>query len=335
VLPGLIYLLLTLGSFCLWLIGFDPYSCPSLACSAVSHFFGRPLLLWGAAYYSLSAVFCFSGLIATKRKGALAVIYSGVTAHALLLLLAWRRTGELCPTCLRFLLVEALLAAYITVRPAGRSWKWPSAVAAASLVMISGILAFNPQVAPVAAMPEVPPAVVAESSFGQDDTASPSREIEVQEQQKYRYQVWTAIKTGAEKETPSFSQGLPSSVENSLPALKVTTPDGQGVTLDISRRPALFFSWWCSHCMDALQEVAKLPEDRRPYLVGTYLRGDDLPKFRAKLEEAGLKEATLYLASTPPEGIQAVPALVFVDGGRISHAEGVAAIVNRLKKKED
>jgi uncharacterized membrane protein/thiol-disulfide isomerase/thioredoxin len=315
-LSGLIYLLLTLGSFCLWSIGFNPYSCPSSACSAVSYIFGRSLLLWGAAYYSLSAVLCFSGLTAAKKKAALAIIYGGVAAHALLLFLAWRGTGELCPVCLKFLLVEVLLAVYVTIYPPRRVFLVPAVLAVAGLIMVAGLLAFNPRVVPAAAAPAVPPAkVISSVPAEKGETASLPKQDFV------------------EKKISTGSKNLPSSVKtdtNKHPGLVVTTMDNRPVTLDLAARPALFVSWWCPHCDEALQEMAQLPEGRRPYLVFTYLRGNDQGEIEAKLKRNGLEGVTIYLASKPPEGVKGVPALVFLDNGQVSQAEGAKAIEEEL-----
>ncbi|MDN5344542.1 MAG: hypothetical protein PWQ18_653 [Clostridia bacterium] len=313
---GLIYLLLAWGSFCLWSIGFAPYSCPSSACSAVSYIFGRPLLLWGAAYYSFSAVLCFSGLAATKRKAVLTIIYGGVAAHALLLLLAWRGTGELCPVCLKFLLVEVLLAVYVTISPPGRVFRVPAALAAAGLVVVAGLLAFNPRVVPAAAAPAVPPAKIV--------TAVPAEKGETAVLPKQDF---------VEKKTSTGLKSLPSSVKNDTnknPGLAVTTLDKRPVTLELAARPALFVAWWCPHCDEALQEVARLPEGRRPYVVFTYLRGNDQGEIEAKLKRNGLEGTTIYLASEPTEGVKGVPALVFLDNGQVSHVEGVKAIEEKL-----
>ncbi|MDK2816261.1 MAG: hypothetical protein PWR22_890 [Moorella sp. (in: firmicutes)] len=38
----------------------------------------------------------------------------------------------------------------------------------------------------------------------------------------------------------------------------------------------------------------------------------------------------MYLASEPPEGVKGVPALVFLDNGQVSQAEGAKAIEEEL-----
>lgn len=127
----------------------------------------------GAAYYSLSAVLCFGGFTATKKKAALAIIYGGAAAHALLLFLAWRGTGELCPVCLKFLLVEVLLAVYVTIYPPRRVFLVPAVLAGAGLIMVAGLLAFNPRVVPAAAAPAVPPEkVISSVPAEKEETAS-------------------------------------------------------------------------------------------------------------------------------------------------------------------
>lgn len=315
-IAGFVYLFLTAGSFLLWAVGFDPYQCGASSCGAVGYIFGRPLLLWGAAYYSLSAVLCFGGFTATKKKAALAIIYGGAAAHALLLFLAWRGTGELCPVCLKFLLVEVLLAVYVTIYPPRRVFLVPAVLAGAGLIMVAGLLAFNPRVVPAAAAPAVPPAkVISSVPAEKGETASLPKQDFV------------------EKKISTGSKSLPSGAENNKkknPGLAVTTLDNRRATLDLAVHPALFVAWWCPHCDEALQEVAKLPEGRRPYLVFTYLRGNDQGDIKAKLKRNGLEGATVYLASEPPEGVKGVPALVFLDNGQVSHVEGAKAIEEKL-----
>lgn len=113
--------------------------------------------------------------------------------------------------------------------------------------------------------------------------------------------------------------------------LAVERPDGEEVLLDLRERPALLFAWWCSHCAAALEAAAGLPEGKRPYLVATYLRGDDTPKIEEKLREASLAGPCYLLPGEPPVG--EVPALLWWESGGLKAVQG-GGVVQQLKGLE-
>jgi len=94
--------------------------------------------------------------------------------------------------------------------------------------------------------------------------------------------------------------------------LRVQTEEGAEMDLDLTKKPALLFSWWCSHCGEALQWAASLPESKRPHLVAIYNEGNYVAETNAKLAAYGLK--TVYYSDYKP-GI--VPVLLVADHGKL------------------
>ncbi|MGI9862531.1 hypothetical protein SDD30_14215 [Moorella naiadis] len=332
---GLIYLLLAAGSFFMLLAGFDPYNCASSSCGAVSYIFGRPLLQWGAAYYFLVSSFCLAGV--ARKKFFLAVIYCGVGIHAFLLMRAWKATGELCFACLEFLLLEILLAVYITARPPARASIAPVFIALVGLLSVGVLLYpvpgyFRPAGINLASAGA---AGVKTEAIGQ--AVLPVQEKvptnETGEENVYRKRLFATSTSGGVINKGEGKTGQASNTEtaSNKMALEVKDTDGRRVTLDLNKRPALFFAWWCSHCTDVLRELVGLPEEKRPYLVGAFLQGNDISRFQKKLAEAGLAGGKFYLADNPPDGVKGVPALEVCDAGTIKFVQGNVAIAKVLK----
>lgn len=293
VLVGFFYLFLSLAALGFWLL--EP-SCASGACSAVTQlnsFLGRPWWLWGALYYAVAGALCL-GLPRNRLTGAF--LAAGATFHAGLVGYGYAVTGYVCPVCWKFAAMSALLTASYWVSPGkrpGRTAYISAGPARAVVVMVLALLVVNPGTKPVT----VPPSTTAAAA---------------------------AVTTGAE------SQSVTRAVEEeSRYQLRVFTPGGADTYLDLREKPALFFAVWCSHCPEALKEAAKLPPEKRPYLVVTYLRERDAEKVREKLAGAGLAGEPYYLLQSPPEGVQVVPSLVWWDGG-IKCVTGSIAVAERL-----
>lgn len=112
--------------------------------------------------------------------------------------------------------------------------------------------------------------------------------------------------------------------------LTVLNPDRTETVLNLRNKPALFFSVWCSHCDDALLSIAQLEHKKRPYLVVTYFREEDLEKVKNKLFVNSLVGEAYYLITKPPMEIQGVPSLMWWDEG-LKHLEGTAVIKAHLQ----
>ncbi len=108
--------------------------------------------------------------------------------------------------------------------------------------------------------------------------------------------------------------------------IPVMTLDGRDTLLDAARTPVLFFAWWCPHCEDLIRQVARTPLPRRPVLVSTFLRSNDMDENReltiSKLRRAGLVPQdgwTVLLDKSPRWLVRYVPTLVYIteDGLRV------------------
>lgn len=124
-------------------------------------------------------------------------------------------------------------------------------------------------------------------------------------------------------------------------AIPVVTLDGARTTVDATRTPVLFIAWWCPHCHDLLKDLAGTPLPRKPVLISTFFRSQDMAEERgrtlASLKDAGiLPEAgwTVYLDASPRYLVPSVPMLAYMDAGRwhleVAAPEGVRAAMERL-----
>ncbi|MDQ0287520.1 putative membrane protein [Desulfofundulus luciae] len=294
---GLFYLLLSLAALAFWLL--EP-SCASGACSAVAQldsFLGRPWWLWGALYYSVAGILCL-GLLKNRLTGTL--LAAGAVFHAGLVGYGYAVTGHVCPACWKFAAIGALLAVFYWGLPdkkPGHTAYVSAGPARALAVIALTLLVVNPGTKPVA----VPPATAA------------------------------AMAAVTESQSGSFKTGEPKATNETAPdQIRVFTSDERETYLDLREKPALFFAAWCPHCLEALRDAARLSPEKRPYLVVTYLREGDAEKAREKLAENGLAGESYYLAENPPEGVQGVPALVWMEGSELRHVEGAGAIAEKL-----
>ncbi|AEG15968.1 VanW family protein [Desulfofundulus kuznetsovii DSM 6115] len=297
-LVGYVYLLLSLAAIIAWQL--EP-SCASGACSAVAQlesFLGRPWWLWGALFYAVAGVLCL-GLPKNRLTGIF--LAAGAVFHAGLVGYGYAVTRHVCPFCWKFAVMGTLLVTSYWVLPGkkpGRTAYISAGPARALVVITLVLLVINPGTKPAVA----PPAAT------------------------------VAMAAGAESQSGSFVTGGPKAIEGKAHyQLRVSTPGGAETYLDLREKPALFFAVWCPHCPEALKDLAMLSPEKRPYLVVTYPRDGDEEKAERKLAENGLAGELYYLAEKPPESVQGVPALVWMEGSELRHVEGAGAIAKKLR----
>ncbi|MCL6560923.1 MAG: hypothetical protein K6U74_19470 [Firmicutes bacterium] len=340
---GLSYMSLSLVALAFWRL--EP-SCTSGVCSAtdqIGFFLNRPWWLWGALFYAVAGALCL-GMPKNRLTGAFLAF--GALFHAGLIAYGYAESDFVCPTCWKFAMLGALLTvSYWFLPDKGVGAKRLAAAGSVLLaVAVAVILVTNPAVMePGYAHDSVSDNPVledcqlcahAKESGGNGATpGSGSVENLLDSQEKANVEVPAEeVKVPREAQGNKAMENAPKSAEENSGDryLHVYTRDGKDVWLDLNERPALFFAVWCPHCTDALKDVAKVSPERRPYIVVAYLRDGDAEKAKEKLAENGLAGETYYLAENPPEGVQGVPALVWLDGSALRHAEGVGAIAEKL-----
>ncbi len=347
VLAGLAYFILTLASLILWSTGFNPYCGYGL-------FLGRPLLLWGATAYACMAVLCFAGV---RKKVAVAGAAFLPAVHAAVLALAWRDFGYLCPACVVFLGIEAVLAAFVVFARSRKRYPVFLSLAGFFLLVGTGLLAYNPSVsgyvmpagsaaeavagvagseavapdgAVASGIPEKPPVGVAAADARQ---AEPGRPTVYSPAANKAQTVAKGAGAAAPQNSPvSGAQKDEKKQAEKGPSVAVMTPDGRQVEFDLSQRPALYFAWWCPACREVLKEVARLPAEKRPYLVAVYFTPVDVSRSAGELAEVGLSGIEFYISRESPGG--GLPALLFLEDGRAKTVNGKAAVLREIGKGE-
>lgn len=139
----------------------------------------------------------------------------------------------------------------------------------------------------------------------------------------------TSIARPAEKEPRPAAEQKPG---NNQPEVKIrlTLANGEEQLINLQEKPVLYFSTWCDKCDHVLESISKLPIQERPYLVATYLQGDDITAVKQKLTQNGLNDEQFYLSPKPLDGINGVPALVIAKDGETEIISGRKDIVNHF-----
>jgi len=101
--------------------------------------------------------------------------------------------------------------------------------------------------------------------------------------------------------------------------ITVLREDGVPVSLNIKERPALLFSDRCKHCREALEDVALMPPDERPYLISIVFNDwrKSVSKTAEKLNSAGLTGERAYFSSGLVPDY--VPCLLVWDGQKLTY----------------
>jgi hypothetical protein len=278
--PSVIYVFLATASLVFWNLG-SAGSCPEAVCGREVLLLGRGLWLWGAFFYSLAALGC---LALRRRREFSYALLAGALLHWAAIAMESVSGAGFCPVCARFAGLEtlaALLALFASShRPATGRPFWTAGPLRALILASLALLAANPHAG--GRVRSEPPL----------HTATPGFEVGplVQEEQ-----------------------------EGCGRTLTVVDAAGNPIVLDLAECPVLVFAWWCSHCNEALREVAAVPPSRRPRLAAAWSRGEgDAERTREKLAACGLAEEPYFILENPAAaGVRGVPCLiVWEDGGR-------------------
>ncbi|WP_027365851.1 hypothetical protein [Desulfotruncus alcoholivorax] len=88
--------------------------------------------------------------------------------------------------------------------------------------------------------------------------------------------------------------------------VKVISASGAAKYLNPADRPVLFFAPWCHLCDDVLKEIAKLPQEKQPVLVGALLRSkSEVQSALVKAQNAGLS-GNVYFTDLDPGSVPAL-----------------------------
>ena len=285
-MPGVLFLVMAVISTLVWLN--DPAAfCSADACREIPGFLGRSWYLWAALYYSIAAAV----ILASRRNmPVLLFLAGGVAFHAVLIAVGYALTQSVCVLCLKFFALEVCLTLLYGLgclldfyRPAKTAL---AGVSSAFALAALALLVANPSPWPAVVLAQYQGVSLAELN-----REEPAPRPEADARNASAATDKSPAKTGETKHR----------------YLQVLTPEGQSCSLDITSREALLFATWCSHCDDALKEVAKKPPGERPYLVVTYLRDNEEANAREKLAKFGLDGERFYFLSDPPAEVKKVP----------------------------
>lgn len=291
---------------------------------------GTPVPVYGLIYYLAVAVGLTLGVYSSLRL----IAAIGFLVHASLLI---RTLGQYtCLTCLiMFTITAAVTALAFAAEPRQRHLVFLTPVAA--LIAAYCLVIYPP------AATGTPANVPALQSLSPTDTrvTSVPEQAPKDTQNETTQNTARATSTGPDKDrankqdradiTDTESSGAkPSQPAQTRPVapgettLTVWTAEGVTQELDLEKKPALLFSWWCFHCDEALSLVASLPETERPYLVAVYNDGDYLRETGTKLSPYGL--TTVYYSEYEP-GL--VPCLLTAQAGKLSVNNDYANLIKQ------
>lgn len=290
-MAGLIYLLSFIASLTLWKYNIMP--CATCTVDMTIGFLSRSWYLWGAVYYSLS---CFLVFKLKKSWPTVAFLACGTIFHVFLVYYSYLINQAVCFACIGLLIAEITAIVIYLTEP---KKKFDNLLAfgpgKASLIIAVVIFALSP----AAALPGI------EDQPKKISVAQAAYPVQPVEQT-----VRVAIEPIVQQDGPAFG-----------PKIKVLTMQGSEVELDISKKPALLFSWWCSHCDHTLEDLAQCEPEDRPYLIVVYPKGNNDKDFiEQKLSSNGLPGATYYIYKHQPP-IQSIPITVWWADGKLNKSD--------------
>jgi thiol-disulfide isomerase/thioredoxin len=297
-MAGIIYLIMTILSFFYWKtdVGFCALCSPDIA----TGFLNRSWYLWGAMFYALAGI---STLKFKKNLYVGILVTSGAIFHAMLIYFTYTTTQSLCYTCIG-LLTAGVAAVVIYFIEKEKPYENLIIFGPGQAMLLVAVLLFaiNPQ--PVSNAGGV-------SNDNNDkeikSVAYAAKDITVDSIQDSSEVTFNEPHRALQEERRT----------NFGPEIKVINSQGNETVIDISQRPALLFSWWCSHCDRVLKDIAQYNELNKPYLVAVYPKGENNKKYiEQKLKSCGLKDEPYYVYSDQPP-INSIPILIWVSGNEL------------------
>ncbi|MQL51073.1 hypothetical protein GFC01_02060 [Desulfofundulus thermobenzoicus] len=296
----------------------------------------------GAAFYLAVGVFLS---VSGWNRFAMPLLLAGIAVHAVLLSYGYLVTGGLCPVCMGFAAVTCLLLAGSLWLERRRRLSVSAAAIAMTILVLAGMTALNPAVLneprqPVSADPPAY-AAVQETVPASELVHFNEKPVQVAaktyvDRNEERTMRAKDLKPGnnehAHAQISGTSNGQTRSVGKSAEAKPITLTvqdvHGNPVVLDITQRPALLFAPRCPECHKVLAWLSRRKE--LPYLVGTWYLPGKQDEIATVLAQEGLPGAEYFVMPDPP--VNAVPALIFNDGGQVKTVSGDVKVENLLRE---
>ncbi|WP_190259038.1 hypothetical protein [Pelotomaculum schinkii] len=254
---------------------------------------------------------------------------TGMGTHIALLCYGYFASGGLCPVCLVFASVTALLTAgnFLTKK----SVRFCFVFAALTLLTMAGLTwtssASENQSIPVSDTIMATQASQEPEKQGGATTANEDKcETEEAKNNEPVYEESEASTEDREDRVPEQAeQRIPVQPEKTV-TITVQRIDGGKINLDISKKPALLFAPECSACHKVLSYVSSLTD--KPYLVSVFYRGE-AEKVKEEMAQEGMTGEEFYILLKPP--VKGVPALLYCKDGEMEVEIGDTAVEKFLK----
>lgn len=298
-MTGILYIILSVISIILWKVDFK--LCSDLCNNVISiGYLDRSWFLWGAVYFSIAGI-----LTAWFKKNWIVIMLlaNGILFHFFLLTNTYKTIKFTCPICIAFFIANIILLILYNLEGSQKYDKIFAAGPGKTTLTIAAIIfALNP-----IGLEEI------HIGLNEADATISSQHEKSKEITYKKPGTATVTQQTYGIENPDTTKNM---VEDTSTFLVVENSDGNTTQLDISQKPALFFSWWCANCDQVLKDYAQYNPDKRPYMVAIFLKGTDDKKYiEQKLQANGIKGEYYIYKKTPP--IESVPMLIWWSEGKI------------------
>lgn len=283
--------------------------CYGDVCTQEMLLLNRPLSAWGLTVYTLSAMaFLFAPRLILVPWAAIALLAHGA---------AYLSDPVPCPVCVGTLLADGLLL----ILAARTGPEYRSALPQAAVAVVAAALAVAVLVPSQSPAYHGPVLDRGAEFYAHGKAESPGNEPPAQEPPSAAGPV--ALQ-GEERAEPVFAPLADGPAGAETHSVRLLSPDGTALSVDLRASPVVVFSPACGHCGGVLKAVSAMAE--KPVVASTRTEGAS-----EKLAAAGLSGVEWYvLAEESPRG---VPALIFWDGRR-EVALGASAVLNALDNQK-
>lgn len=301
---GLGYLILSLLAIISWKTGFST-ACGTDVCKQFSvGLLARPWILWGALYYASAGILT----LALRRNFTVATfLLTGSIFHIILTYYGYQAVKSVCITCLLFLISGVILTGLYIAKDFPWSGRFLPGVGFGLLIVSAVMLTVSYSTQ-----------VQSHSAFAETKKIQYKDTINVIENE-------LVAQTNIQQEATPTTHSLFG------PQVEVTTKTGEGVILDLNKKPALLVAWWCPHCDHALKNISRYYPNDRPYIVFCYNDGNKREFNEKKLKSANLGDVEYFILQSDPP-VDGVPTMVWWENGKLkqTNAFEISSSVQKL-----